>query len=482
MNKQIINTRLYKVGSNKILMGDAVSQMRNHIATDSIDMVAIDPPFQTGRDFKFKMDEDERPAYSDSRDVEDLDRDFKTLICEIQRILKPGGIISIHFDWRLLYLIPKIMKDIFGEQNFVNFIIWEYAGGGNKGKTSCSRNTDYLLVYSNGSNYTFNQILINKYIDQYQRDESGRPFTHSRIGDYSEESIEKLQDDNKIYETSSGKIRKIYYLNEDKNGVYKKIPLGDVWNDIPRLDQTSQKTRTGYDTEKPVELYERLIKIFSNKNDVILDCFCGSGTTLLAAKNLGRRYIGIDKNPDACILSYRRLKGVKEQSILYERYKMNPSREEMFNIINLSYKGDKNLTLKDLDGISGYDIETWINDMMGAEHTQRSGDGGVDGKLYSADGEIIIIQSKSSKSGLQTENVRELVGAMESHLASIGILVGREYSGELVKYIENSYPDKKIILLKLKDILDYKFYDILTQYGYDYKEKIIVKNKLEDYY
>lgn len=210
----------------------------------------------------------------------------------LRRVLASHGSLFFHCDWRMGHHVRLMLDEVFcvtGEGNiarsgrakrgsglFVNEIIWHYGLGASKARRRLLTKHDVIFWYANGPHYTFHLIredptpaMLAKY---RHRDEQGRR-----------------------YMLSYGRR---YYLQGGK-------PLDDVW-DIPAIAPTSRE-RVGYPTQKPLALLQRILRLASNEGDIVLDPFCGSGTTLIAAQALRRRWIGIDVNPEAIALARARL-------------------------------------------------------------------------------------------------------------------------------------------------------------------------------
>jgi len=241
-----------------------------------IDLVYIDPPFNTNRDHKVSWGSTkEKRAFEDRHGSTQTYVDFMRPRCEeIARVLKKTGSLYYHCDWHASHYVKVMLDQIFGEDHFLNEIIWHYTGGG-RSKTTFSRKHDILLWYRNGSKWCFN-------IDQVRV-----PYKPS--SGYAKGGIT----------SASGK----HYKPNPKG-----TPVDDVW-DIPMINPLA-KERLGYPTQKPLTLLDRVIKAGSNPNDVVLDAFCGCGTTLVAAENHGRQWIGIDISSTACRVTAKRLHDV----------------------------------------------------------------------------------------------------------------------------------------------------------------------------
>jgi site-specific DNA-methyltransferase (adenine-specific) len=215
-----------------------------------VDLVYLDPPFNSNNDFG---------QYDDRWKSMDEYVDF--LIPRVMRcasLLKEDSNLLVHLDWRASHYIKVALDKELGYDNFKNEIIWQYNSGG-ASKRHLSRKHDVIMWWGFGD-YTFN----------IQREPYATPNVSDRSGFHPD-----------------GRM------------------LTDVWN-IPFLSTTS-KERVGYPTQKPITLLERVIEIFTNPGDVVLDGFCGSGTTGVAAKKLGRKYLLVDQNPDAVKTAEKRL-------------------------------------------------------------------------------------------------------------------------------------------------------------------------------
>jgi site-specific DNA-methyltransferase (adenine-specific) len=252
---------------NTIVQGEC-SEVLSLIPSQFIDLIYCDILFNTGRKFN---DYDDRLG-SNERAIEW----YRPRVEEMRRVLKETGSIFIHCDSYLSHYFKVLLDSIFGQENFINEIIWCYRQGG-RGNRAFAKKHDVIFFYSKSHDYTFNGDAV-------------------RIP----------------YEGTGGYVR-----NNNGNWVngkiYKPNPLGKIpedWWDIPALTPTS-KERIGYDTQKPIALLERIIKTGSNEGDIVADFFCGSGTTLVAAAQLGRKYIGCDINQKAVNITNLRLKQVK---------------------------------------------------------------------------------------------------------------------------------------------------------------------------
>ena len=266
----------------------------NGIDDESIDLIYLDPPFFTQKKQKLSNSAGKEYEFSDvwSSRGEYLEY-IKERLLEMRRILKKEGNVFFHCDTSASWYLKMVLDEVFGENNFRNEIIWSYKRWSNSQK-GLIPNHQTIFWYSKTAQYKFNTLY----------------------GDYSPTTnIDQILQDRE--RNMQGKA--VYKQDGNGNIVHGKekkgVPLSDVW-EIPFLNPKA-KERTGYPTQKPIELLDRIITISTNDGDIVLDPFCGSGTTLVSAKLLGRKYIGIDKNPEAVELAKLRLdKPVKTNSIL----------------------------------------------------------------------------------------------------------------------------------------------------------------------
>lgn len=267
-----------------MLINDDCLKALKNLDDDSIDMVYLDPPFFTQKNQRLSDAKGKKYEFSDVwNSKEEYLLYIKERLVEIKRVIKPNGNIFLHCDSTASHHLRVLMDEVFGEKNFRSEIIWTYRRWSNS-KKGLLAGHQTIYYYSKTKQYKFNTLY----------------------GDYSPTTNldqilqERVRDGNGKASYKKDEAGNIVW-GKEKNGV----PLSDVW-DIPFLNPKARE-RTGYPTQKPVELLERIIKISTDENDLVLDPFCGSGTTLVAAKRLERKYIGIDINPEAIILSEKRL-------------------------------------------------------------------------------------------------------------------------------------------------------------------------------
>ncbi|MDO7253479.1 DNA methyltransferase [Helicobacter cappadocius] len=285
------------MNKNSVIFGDCLDITKN-IDSGIIDLIYLDPPFFTNKIQKqTTKDRSKILSFNDNWKNCDEYADFLFLrFVEFQRILKNTGSIFVHCDINANHIVRLLLDSVFGFQNFQSEIIWTYKRWSNS-KKGLLRNHQNIYFYSKSKNFKFNFIYqdyspatnIDQILQQRKRDEFGKSI-------YAKDS--------------KGEV----IISECKKGV----PLSDVW-DIPYLNPKA-KERIQYPTQKPIALLERIIKIASSHGDLILDPFCGSGTTLLAAKLNNRNFIGIDISQEAVKITKERLENpIKTHSVVLHK-------------------------------------------------------------------------------------------------------------------------------------------------------------------
>jgi site-specific DNA-methyltransferase (adenine-specific)/adenine-specific DNA-methyltransferase len=242
----------------------------------SIDLIYIDPPFMTGRDFT----SGNQVVYSDKWN-NDLDTYLQWLyetLAFLHLLLAFDGSLYIHLDWRVTHYAKIILDEIFGFSanaegpGFKSEIIWHYQSGGRSQKCY-ARKHDTILLYTKSAQYCFHGERIGERRGQHKRNHMRKQVT---------------ADGRVTWSIRSG--GRLYTYDEDTI-----MTPSDVWNDISHLHQRDPE-RNGYATQKPAALLERIILASSDENDLVLDCFCGSGVTPAVAELLGRRWLACDQS------------------------------------------------------------------------------------------------------------------------------------------------------------------------------------------
>ncbi|MFQ5737087.1 MAG: DNA methyltransferase [Thermodesulfobacteriota bacterium] len=294
-------------GRNMLISGDNLSalgalvkmkragRLKNSDSTPGARLVYIDPPFSTNLEFHGRK---KQKAYRDKLVGAEFIEFLRKRLVLLRELLSSDGSIFVHLDWKKAHPVKTIMDEVFGEENFLNDIVWSYGGRGAKAIAGqFSRNHDIILWYRK-EKHVFNQIFVERRVKKgeggFRQDAEGRWFKTSPRGDYTERSIAELRKAGRVHETRNGKIRIKYFLREDGDYVIEDRLVGDVWDDIPDAMHIRGAEKTGYPTQKPEALLARIISAASNEGDLVLDAFAGAGTALAAAEKLGRRWIGID--------------------------------------------------------------------------------------------------------------------------------------------------------------------------------------------
>lgn len=266
----------------------------------SLDLIYIDPPFGTGK----RRRGEELPLGAGGRlrgeggkafHYDDARNGYfewlRPRLEEMVRVLKSTGSLLVHLDWHASHYVKVMLDGILGPERFVNEIIWHYQSGGHT-RRRLARKFDSILWYARGKEYTYNpesaslprnrcrlceSEVARKNHMKRELDEEGRPVISIK---------------------SAGKV---YRYHADA-----PAPPCDVWLDIAHLHQRDPE-RTGYPTQKPLKLLERLVGLCSNPGDVVADFFAGTGTTLIAAERLGRKWLGCDESEEAVRVAKERM-------------------------------------------------------------------------------------------------------------------------------------------------------------------------------
>ena len=338
--------------------GDCLAVMRDMDA-DSVDLIYLDPPFNTGRvwvgangmkfDDNFNSRKDEYVSFNEvalhdlfaatMRLANNAMRSYLVFLAarliEMRRLLKPTGSIYLHCDDTAGAYIKLLMDGVFGIKNYRNTIIWRrsYGKGTNQETKSFGSITDNIYFYGASDKVIVDIPKIEPLVEPvfpYEDQWGGRYrkvaclYRDSGLGSrptftwrgyrpelgwrVSFENLERMYAEHRIHFTKANIPYRKQYVDE-----YEGVAVGDLWNDIA---VASGNERVGCPTQKPVALLERIIAASSNRGSCVLDPFCGSGTTGIAAVNLGRAFIGIDANADAVKLAQTRLTDATKQEAL----------------------------------------------------------------------------------------------------------------------------------------------------------------------
>ncbi|MBN2533361.1 MAG: site-specific DNA-methyltransferase [Spirochaetales bacterium] len=411
--------------SNMLIRGDNLSVLKT-IYTDQqeadtlqtrnrIRLVYIDPPFSTKRNFK-KQD---CHAYQDTLTGAEYIEFLRKRLILIREILANNGSLYVHLDFRAGHYIKIIMDEVFGEQNFVNECIWHFSSGG-RPVHSYARKHAVLFYYKKGENAIFHPGAIGKQWGRKKRNNMKR----------------NMDADGRIYwSITSGKKEYRYYEDDI-------LTPDDVWHDINHLQQKDpERARAGnYPTQKPEKLLERIITASSDKDDIVLDAFAGSGTTLAVSEKLGRRWIGIDSGDLAIRTIQKRLQNLSsitgspprderpdyERVPGFEEHSLSGSRG-LFFIYEKARKGELVLT------------DTFFKDFARFLERHLKGDGEETFSLMYPEGKLQVetldvVKEKGMQAGEQRIRIRRitfLLSAIRKREKGTG--------GELLKVKEFSF-------------------------------------------
>lgn len=462
---------------NQLYYGDNLEVLRRYIKDESVDLCYIDPPFNSKRNYNQiynnigAEDKAQAQAFIDTwewddhaiRGINEILINYHGLftqqcialitglsnvlgkgsllaylvsmtlrITEIHRVLKPTGSFYLHCDPTASHYLKLILDAIFCAQggDFLNEIIWHYrrwTGKANK----FQQLHDTILFYSKSKKYTFNVIYT----------------------DYTEGSVARKKG-GILHRFKKGEEPTLVSNKEiDEKGVREN----DVWQ-IPFI-APSAKERLGYPTQKPEALLERIIKASSNENDIVLDAYCGCGTTVAVCQKLDRQWIGIDITYQSISLILKRL----EDSFpgVLKTIKLHGIPKDIESAIALANKTDDR-TRKEFEK---WAILTYTNNKA-VINTKKGADKGIDGIVYfqgdKNDPEKIIFQVKSGK--VKSGDIRDLLGTMTLESASLAIFITlEEPTKDMLKTAKSAgfYQSKymshscdKIQIVTIKEIIE----------------------------
>ncbi len=328
------------IETNVIYCGDCLVKL-TEIPDESVDLIYIDPPFSSNRSYVAFWEEQEKRHFEDRFENVGVYLDYmKPRLRELHRVLKSTGTFYYHCDWHASHYIKVLLDSdyLFGYRNFRNEIIWRYRRWPSKQK-NFQRMHDVILRYSKNDDITWNQLY----------------------DPLSEETLKRIKGGKRIVTFLNEHGKKRIRPTEE---ISKGVPMCDVWEIRQIVGPTAE--RLGYPTQKPEALLERIIKASSNEGDIVLEAFCGCGTTLVMAQKLKRKWIGIDISPTACRVMAKRLEdttGMKEGNDFVIK--------------------DLPKTVEELRVYPAFEFQNWvINALGGVPNKIKVRDMGIDGKLY----------------------------------------------------------------------------------------------------
>ncbi len=269
---------------NRIMHGDC-QEILKEFESNQIDMIYFDPPFYTQKTHSLKTRDNSKTYEFDDKfnSLREYLELIENVLIQCKRVLKNTGNVFLHCDKTASHHIRVVLDKVFGYDNFQSEIVWSYKRWSNS-KKGLLNSHQIIFFYSKTKDFKFNTIYSG-----YSATTNIDQILQERVRDENGKSVYKKDENGKVI------------LGKGKKGV----PLSDVW-EIPYLNPKA-KERTGYPTQKPVLLLNQIINIATDEGDLVLDPFCGSGTTCVSARHLNRNFIGIDKSSDAVNLANNRL-------------------------------------------------------------------------------------------------------------------------------------------------------------------------------
>ncbi len=313
----------------RFIVGDALdvaAALGGEGLAGKVDLVYLDPPFASQSDYVHEARLDgpasgrvvRSVAYGDKwSDAAGRDGGVGAYLDvlaprleALAKLLSPRGTLWVHLDWRAAYLVRVVLDEIMGRDRFLNEVVWRRAP--NLGRQAASgqfgRTLDTIVVYGNPEAVlvppTRPETIDAKAV---RFDEEGRAFTTAPRGDYTDASIEKLAKEGRVHRTATGRVYIKYFLEKGADGsFFRERRVDTLWTDVPPLRHAAASERTGFPTQKPRALLERIIACATQPGDIVVDAFAGSGTTGEAAHALGRRAIVGDRGALALATSRAR--------------------------------------------------------------------------------------------------------------------------------------------------------------------------------
>ena len=459
---------------NALYYGDNLSVLRESIATESVDLVYLDPPFNSNASynvlFKAPSGEGSQAQIEAFEDTwhwnESAERAFDEVengpnsdasimlramrsalgendmmaylammavrLIELHRVLKPTGSLYLHCDPTASHYLKALLDAIFGVAGFTNEIIWRRTTPKGLAFSRYAATHDVILFYRRGATFTWNAQYMpytEEYAERYNLidEKTGREFQATSLlnPNHNRPNLTyEFHGHTKVWRWTRERMLKaekdglIYFppgggVPREKRFLEEQegVPVSSVWIDIPAINAVAQE-RLGYPTQKPLALMERIVAASSNEGDLALDPFCGCGTTVHAAQKLNRRWIGIDITHLAIALIERRLKEAFP-GIAYEVHG-----------VPKDYAGARDLAERDK-----HEFQKWIAATIGAQPYKggkKGMDRGIDGYLHFRDADkapqIAIVSVKGGEN-INSAMVRDLKGTMDREKAALGLFL-----------------------------------------------------------
>ncbi len=466
--------------TDALYFGDNLEILRKYIPDDTIDLIYLDPPFNSKRDYNILFKENggldseaQINAFSDTwhwtQSAEDTYREIVTKgplkvakfidslrdalgsndvmaylvmmtvrLVEMHRVLKQTGTLYLHCDPTMSHHIKLVLDRIFSPVNFRNEIIWRRTNAKGLAFTRFASNHDIILRYSKSDTAVWNPQYVKhsiEYLRQFYRYIEAGTGRRYRLADLANPNKNRpnltyeFMGVTRVWRWTKERMQEAYdkgLIVQNKSGAVPALkryldeqegnPVDDIWDDILPV-QSQAKERLGYETQKPVALLERIIQASSNEGDLVLDPFCGCGTAVVAAQKLNRKWVGVDITHLAINLMRNRLK----DSFPGIQFEVIGEPKDL--------TGAKSLANQKPDG--RYQFQWWALGLIKARPVgdrQKGADKGIDGVIPfidTADGKgarRIIVQVKSGHVGAST--VRELITVCLKD--AIGVLITLE--------------------------------------------------------
>jgi adenine specific DNA methylase Mod len=320
---------------NRLIWGDKKYVLPSLLPefAGKVNLIYIDPPFNVGSDFSFTAtiadnpdsEEDEttefvkqpsiieQKAYRDTwgKGLDSYMQWFYETVLLLKELLAEDGSIYVHLDWHVSHYAKTILDEVFGYENFKNEIIWQRTTntGSSKGMANkLSNDTDSILYYTKSNKSVFNKQFkpySQEYLDRFKFEDSKGKYRWQYMATYSDKKLKELEAQDMIrWQKGSANPEYKQYIEG-----LKGIPLNNLWSDIFHVNPMALE-KVNYNTQKPEQLLERIINISSNDGDLVLDCFCGSGTTAATSEKLNRRWITCDLGRFAIHTARKRFLGI----------------------------------------------------------------------------------------------------------------------------------------------------------------------------
>jgi len=462
---------------NRLYYGDNLPILREHVGDETVDLIYLDPPFNSNATYNvlFKSlagekstaqveafddtwhwsDAAER-AFDDAvhgrnSDVSELLRALRGFLkegdmlayvamlavrlLELHRVLKPTGSLYLHCDPVASHYLKLVLDAVFGRGAILNELVWQRTNAKGLASRRFARNHDIILSYHKSDEWTWNSYFLahdEDYTAKFYRhqDADGRRYSLdnllnpnkdrpnltyeflgvTRVWRWTRERMQQAYDAGLVIQTAPGSVPRLKRYLDEQEGT----PIGDVWTDI-RPVQSGSREALGYPTQKPLALLERILAASSNPGDLVLDPFCGCGTTVHAAEKLERRWIGIDVTHLAVSLIRRRLVDAFPQS--------------RFDIVGAptDLGGARQLAENDK-----HQFQLWALSLIEAQPFKggrKGADGGVDGYLYfKPDGKTVekVVVSVKGGGNVGVGMVRDLIATVEREGAKVGVFLTLE--------------------------------------------------------